>query len=212
MDIKFKLTQPFTKLSLLSPNYVDPLDVESYHILSELTRKEPERLANFGNSEDYLLLRSPARSTCTAGASLPPYRYSFYHYHPTTTTLPLSSCRHPIIFLSLICTLSLPMYSLVSLNVPSLSAAVPPLADVKPTDAIFGTQSPLYKNASRYTAEKNKLSNALVRHNVVMSRIDDNVRKVHTMLHSISKRNAAADLFGAGITTPPPNTNTLYQY
>ena len=92
---------------------------------------------------------------------------------------------------------------------------VPPLADVKPTDAIFGSQSPLYKNASRYTAEKNKLSKTLVRHNVMMARIDDNVKKVHTMLHSVSKRNAAADLFGAGIIIAPHSsldTNTLSRF
>ena len=99
MDIKFKLTQPFTKNSLLTPNYVDPLDVESYQILSELTRKEPERLANFGNSEDYLLLRSPSRSTCTAGASLP-----LYHYHPISTILPLPHLSG--VSFSLICNLS----------------------------------------------------------------------------------------------------------
>ena len=41
------------------------------------------------------------------------------------------------------------------------------------------------------------------KHNVMMARIDDNVKKVHTMLHSVSKRNAAADLFGAGIIIAP---------
>ena len=103
MDIKFKLTQPFTKYSLLSPNYVDPLDVESYHILSELTRKEPERLENFGNSEDYLLLRSPARSTCTTGGSLPLpaccyYCYYCYYLHLTLAVSPYR--YHPYHFLA----------------------------------------------------------------------------------------------------------------
>ena len=53
---------------------------------------------------------------------------------------------------------------------------VPPLGDVRVTDAVFGQQSDLYKNATKHLKAENRLSTALVRHSVVLGRIQDNVR------------------------------------
>ena len=69
----------------------------------------------------------------------------------------------------------------------STSIKIPPLGAVRVTDAVFGEQSDLYKNATKHLKAESRLSTALVRHNVVLGRIQANVKRVQTMMHVIGK-------------------------
>ena len=65
---------------------------------------------------------------------------------------------------------------------------VPPLEAVRVTDAVFGQQSELYKNASKHLKAESRLSTALVRHSVVLGRIQDNVSLLRRVRVRISVR------------------------
>ena len=67
-----------------------------------------------------------------------------------------------------------------------------------PTDAVFGAQADLYKNATKILNKGGKItqtSKTVVLHNVMMRNIDDNVRKVNTMMLVLEKDADETDYY-----------------
>ena len=67
-----------------------------------------------------------------------------------------------------------------------------------PTDAVFGAQADLYKNATKILNKGGKItqtSKTVVLHNVMMRNIDDNVRKVNTMMQVLEKDADETDYY-----------------
>lgn len=75
---------------------------------------------------------------------------------------------------------------------PSMSTSVtlPPLEQVKKTEILFGAQKDLYKNAEKVLAEKHDMSNKYsIRGAVAIARIEQNLRRVNSMIHLIAPPN-----------------------
>ena len=73
---------------------------------------------------------------------------------------------------------------------PPITPGPPIIPTVVPTDAVFGAQAELYKNATKHMNNGAKISKNMknvVLHNVMLRNIDDNVRKVQTMVQVITR-------------------------
>jgi WD40 repeat protein len=67
----------------------------------------------------------------------------------------------------------------------STSISLPALESVRKTEISFGAQKDMYKNAEKVLNEKSKISKTTVRNAVAMTRIDQNVRHINSMIHVI---------------------------
>jgi WD40 repeat protein/Ca2+-binding EF-hand superfamily protein len=74
---------------------------------------------------------------------------------------------------------------------PSMSTTIklPALESVRKTEISFGAQRDMYKNAEKVLNEKSKVTKTTVRNAVAMSRIEQNVRRIHSMIHVIQPPN-----------------------
>lgn len=65
----------------------------------------------------------------------------------------------------------------------SISCEMPALADVRASEVNFGAQKGMYKNADKLLAERESMSKNQMRHIISLARIEQNVRKVNSMVH-----------------------------
>jgi Ca2+-binding EF-hand superfamily protein len=82
----------------------------------------------------------------------------------------------------------------ILLRNPSLSSTirVPQLDAVKRSEINFGVQKDMYKNADKILGDKDNLSTKYVmRHSVTLARIEQNVRRVKSMVHIINTASHA---------------------
>lgn len=78
---------------------------------------------------------------------------------------------------------------IILLRNPSLSSTikVPQLDGIKKSEINFGTQKNMYKNADKILGGNENLSaKYIMRHSVTLARIDQNVRKIKSMVHIIN--------------------------
>lgn len=71
----------------------------------------------------------------------------------------------------------------------SVSFEMPKPDNVRRSEVEFGSQKDMYKNADMFLNSKNNLSNTQMRNAIASSRIEHRLRKVKTMVHTLSLTN-----------------------